>query len=81
MNKGIKDWKEVDNKKARVYLDTRVICKCGRRLPIPVYKDEVTCKWCGRIVKNTSRQYFKLKMMDMLVKQQIEEDVKNREGR
>ena len=73
MSKKLKEWKEYDNKRAKDYLETRVICKCGRRLPIPVYKDEVTCRWCGRVVKNTSRLYFKNKVMEAINKLEMEE--------
>jgi len=41
------------------YFETKVICKCGRRMPIPANKSECTCGRCGRTVKNTSRARFK----------------------
>ncbi len=46
-------------KLADEYEETKVICKCGRRMPIPAYKEECRCGWCGRTVKNTSRARFK----------------------
>ena len=79
LNNEIREWKEKDNRRLRKYLDTMVICKCGRRVTLPAYKDSTICDWCGKKVNNTSRQHFKLKMMDLLVKQQIEEDVKKKE--
>ena len=78
LNEGIKEWKEKDNRRLKKYLDTMVICKCGRRLTLPAYKDSTICDWCGKKVNNTSRQHFKLKMMDLLVKQEIEEDMKGK---
>lgn len=41
------------------YEEAKVICKCGRRMPIPAYKSECRCGWCGRTVKNTSKARFK----------------------
>ena len=80
LNEGIKEWKDRDNSKLRNYLDTMVVCKCGRRVTLPAYKDSTICDWCGKKVNNTSRQHFKLKMLDLLVKQELEEDVKRDRG-
>ena len=73
MSDNFEAWKEYEKKRTNDYIETKVICKCGRRLPIPVYKDEVTCKWCGRVVKNTSRLYFRNKVMEAINKLEMEE--------
>ena len=65
--------KEEDNRRANNYNETRVICKCGRRLPVPVYKDKIMCKWCGRTVYNTSRAYFKNKLMEEINRMEVGE--------
>lgn len=75
MSEKFEAWKEYDKTRAKHYMETRVICKCGRRLTLPAYKDSTICDWCGRKVNNTSRQHFKLKMMDLLLKQELEEDM------
>ena len=64
--------KEEDTRRANRYMETRVICKCGRRLPIPVWKDEIICGWCKRTVKNNSRAYFKNKLMEEINRMEME---------
>jgi hypothetical protein len=58
-----KKTKKQYQKLADEYLETKVICKCGRRMPIPAWKSECRCGWCGGTVKNTSRARFKYVML------------------
>lgn len=44
------------------YSKIKVKCKCGHILTIPVYIDKLICNWCGRLVHNNSKSYFKYKI-------------------
>ena len=45
----------------------RVYCKyCGHSQSIPVYVDSKICNYCHMLIKNTSRAYFRKKMMELV---------------
>lgn len=40
----------------------KVKCKCGHILTMPVYVDKLICNWCGKVVHNNSKVYFRYKL-------------------
>lgn len=33
-------------------------CECGHVVAMPVTQSKTICYWCGRIIRNNSKQYF-----------------------
>lgn len=46
-------------------VDNSIKCKCGHSVFIPVYKDNIICKWCGCKVVNNTKKHFKYKLRKM----------------
>lgn len=44
------------------YNDLIVICKCGCHIHMPVYRDKLECRWCGKTVHNKTKLHFKYKL-------------------
>lgn len=40
-------------------------CKCGHTSVMPVFVDSKICSYCGSIIKNNSRGFFKYRLRKM----------------
>ncbi len=46
--------------------DNMVKCVCSHTMPIPAWKDKEICTYCGRVMRNTTKNHFKYKLRQML---------------
>lgn len=48
------------------YEDLKVQCECSHKEIIPVWKHTKICSYCGRTIKNNTKQYFIYQMKNKL---------------
>ena len=49
-------------------IEKSVKCICGHSIHIPAFLDKIVCSYCGRKVKNTTKNHFKYKLRKLLHK-------------
>ena len=54
--------------KCNALRDGSTKCKCGHTMTIPAFKDTAICTWCGKRIKNKSKDHFKYTINKMLKK-------------
>lgn len=46
--------------------ELKVKCSCGHVKMMPVFLDKVVCDFCGKTIRNNTRQHFKYKLRKLM---------------
>lgn len=66
---------DIDTMKlAEAYETLKVQCECSHKEVIPVWKHKTICHYCGRTIRNNSKEYFKYQMRLKMKEAQNEKD-------
>ena len=55
-------------KLADIQTETRIICKCGHSVLVPLKKAKTICSWCGEYVFKDKETEFKYRLQSKLAK-------------